>query len=137
MERDPTVYNSREYERFGILAFTQASFLVNGPSEFSSQSIRTQHLVLTRWTVIGPLKDETLVPAVEKIRNPILVVHGQYDELLYNQDEMIATLKGAKSIEHQQFPNSSHMPHYEDRKAYMVRSLAESVAFDEADSRPA
>jgi L-proline amide hydrolase len=74
---------------------------MNGPNEFS---------------VVGTLKDWTIVDRVHKMRVTTLVVNGKYDSA---DDEGVAPfvegIPGAKWVK---FQESSHMPHLEEREKF-------------------
>lgn len=75
----------------------------NGPSEFY---------------VIGPLKDWNIKDRLEKIQVPVLLLNGRFDEA---QDEVVMPyFTNIKTpVKWVQFAESSHMPHFEERKRYM------------------
>ena len=74
----------------------------NGPSEF---------------TVIGPLKDWTIVPDLHKIKASTLLINGQFDEA---QDSvMVPFFKLIPTVKWVTFAESAHMPHVEETKRYL------------------
>jgi len=75
---------------------------MNGPSEFH---------------VIGSLKSWDIVDQVHKIQAPTLVISGQYDEATPETVRPFA--ERIPNARWHIFPNSSHMPHVEERDAYM------------------
>lgn len=75
---------------------------MNGPSEFH---------------VIGTLKTWDIVDMVHNIQVPTLVISGRYDEA--TPDTVRPYAEGIPNARWQIFENSSHMPHVEERHAYM------------------
>jgi L-proline amide hydrolase len=75
---------------------------MNGPSEFH---------------VIGTLKTWDIVDMVHNIQAPTLVISGRYDEA--TPDTVRPYAEGIPNARWQIFENSSHMPHVEERHAYM------------------
>ncbi|RFU34292.1 hypothetical protein B7463_g2076, partial [Scytalidium lignicola] len=75
---------------------------MQGPSEFS---------------VIGSLKDWTIVPALHKINVPVLLLNGCYDEA---QDEVVKPyFENITKVKWYTFAEASHMTHEEERESYM------------------
>ncbi len=75
----------------------------NGPSEFH---------------VIGSFKDWSALDRLPEIDAPTLVISGRYDEATPNlQQELVANIAGAEQV---LLPESSHMPFWEERPAYMA-----------------
>jgi len=76
--------------------------VMNGPSEFS---------------VVGTLKTWSIIDRVSAIEVPTLLINGKYDEAMDLVVQPYADqINGAKWVT---FPNSSHMPHQEERSEYM------------------
>jgi L-proline amide hydrolase len=75
---------------------------MNGPSEFH---------------VIGTLKDWQVKDRLDEIRAPTLVVCGRYDETTPALLETLAD--GISGAESHVFEESSHMPFWEEREAFM------------------
>ncbi|AJQ96492.1 proline iminopeptidase-family hydrolase [Gynuella sunshinyii] len=77
---------------------------MNGPTEFH---------------VIGPMKDWSIIDRLNRINVPTLVISGYYDEAKPECVQPYADrIAGA---EWEIFPNSSHMPHVEERTDCMAR----------------
>ncbi|KZT58159.1 proline-specific peptidase [Calocera cornea HHB12733] len=77
-------------------------YTMNGPSEFS---------------VVGTLKTWSIIDRVAAIEVPTLLINGKFDEAMDLVVQPYADkIKGAKWVT---FPNSSHMPHHEERAEYM------------------
>jgi L-proline amide hydrolase len=75
----------------------------NGPSEFH---------------VIGSFKDWSALRRLDRIAVPALVISGRYDEAAPAlQDELVAGITGAEQVI---LEESSHMPFWEERPAYMA-----------------
>lgn len=75
--------------------------------------------------ITGSLKHWNITPELHKINVPTLVLNGRYDEAT---DEVVAPLFW--NVPHARwytFPDSSHMPYWEEREAYM-RLVAEFLA---------
>jgi L-proline amide hydrolase len=88
---------------------------MNGPSEFH---------------VIGTLKSWSVVDAVHKITAPTLLISGQFDEAMPSTIQPFAD--AIPNVRWKIFAESSHVPHIEERQAYM--ELVES--FLEEHDRP-
>jgi L-proline amide hydrolase len=76
---------------------------MNGPSEFH---------------VIGTLKDWTVVDRVHLIQAPTLLISGHYDEAAPSTIEPFA--ERIPDVRWHIFADSSHVPHIEERDAYMA-----------------
>jgi L-proline amide hydrolase len=76
---------------------------MNGPSEFH---------------VIGTLKDWTVVDRVNRIQAPTLLISGHYDEAAPSTIEPFA--ERIPDVRWHIFADSSHVPHIEERDAYMA-----------------
>lgn len=75
---------------------------MNGPSEFH---------------VVGTLKEWDITERLLKIRVPVLLINGRFDEA---QDEVVQPLfEKIDKVKWIQFSDSAHMPHYEERERYM------------------
>jgi proline-specific peptidase len=75
---------------------------MNGPSEFY---------------VVGTLKSWDISERLLKIKVPVLLINGRYDEA---QDEVVQPLfDGIEHAKWVQFSDSAHMPHFEERERYM------------------
>lgn len=84
---------------------------MNGPSEFH---------------VIGTLKGWTIEDRLHRIAVPVLLLSGAYDEATpLTQAPFLADIADIRQVV---FPNSSHMPHVEERAPYMdvVRGFLDS-----------
>ena len=80
---------------------------MNGPNEF---------------TIVGTIKDIDLTSRLGEVRVPTLVTGGRYDEVTPTVARQIADhIPGARQVV---FENSSHVPFWEEREAFM-RTLAE------------
>ena len=75
---------------------------MNGPSEFH---------------VVGSLKSWDIVDQVHKIQAPTLVISGRYDEA--TPETVRPYAERIPNARWHIFPISSHMPHVEERDAYM------------------
>ncbi len=75
---------------------------MNGPSEFH---------------VIGTLKTWSVVDAVNRIQVPTLLISGAYDEAAPSTVQPFAD--GIPDVRWHIFEESSHVPHIEERNAYM------------------
>jgi len=75
---------------------------MNGPSEFH---------------VIGTLKSWDIVDQLDKIQAPTLVISGRYDEA--TPETVRPYAERIPNARWHIFPNSSHMPHVEERDEYM------------------
>ncbi|MEP6766978.1 MAG: hypothetical protein ABJB66_21855, partial [Gemmatimonadaceae bacterium] len=75
---------------------------MNGPSEFH---------------VIGTLKTWSVVDTVHNINVPTLLISGRYDEAAPSTIQPFAD--NIPNVEWHIFDNSSHVPHIEERDAYM------------------
>ena len=76
---------------------------MNGPSEFH---------------VIGSLKDWSIVDRLDAITVPTLVVAGAHDEAMpATWAPFVERIRGARS---HVFPDSSHMPHVEEPRAFQA-----------------
>lgn len=74
----------------------------NGPSEFR---------------VVGSFKNLSVLDRLHRITVPVLVISGRYDEAAPEvQSELMAALPDAEQVI---LENSSHMPFWEEREAYM------------------
>ena len=76
---------------------------MNGPSEFH---------------VIGTLKDWSVVDRVHRIQAPTLLISGRYDEAAPSTVQPFAD--AIPDVRWHIFENSSHVPHIEERDAYMA-----------------
>ncbi|KAH8816592.1 proline iminopeptidase [Xylogone sp. PMI_703] len=75
---------------------------MQGPSEF---------------TVIGSLKDWNIVSELHKIKVPVLLLNGRYDEA---QDEVVKPFfERIEKVKWYTFAEASHMSHMEERDSYM------------------
>lgn len=75
----------------------------NGPSEFH---------------ITGPLKHWSMVEDAPKIAVSTLLINGFYDEA---QDSVVAPwFQLIPKVRWITFPNSSHVPHMEEREKYMA-----------------
>lgn len=91
---------------------------MNGPTEFH---------------VIGSLREWTVESRLPLVSVPTLVINGRHDEAT---DETIEPfLTGIPDVTHHRFEQSSHMPHWEEREAYMS-VVAAFLARDQASVRP-
>ena len=77
---------------------------MNGPNEF---------------TIVGTIKDIRFVDRLGAIRAPTLVTGGRYDEVSPRVAEQIA--RAIPGAELEIFPGSSHVPFWEERRAYIDR----------------
>jgi len=75
---------------------------MNGPSEFH---------------VIGSIKDWQVKDRLREITIPVLLVSGRHDEAGLPLQETL--LGGLPTAEWTVFGDSSHMPHWEERRRYM------------------
>lgn len=75
---------------------------MNGPNEFH---------------VIGTMKDWTIVDRLHLVDVPTLVINGRYDEA--TDDCVRPYVDNIPGARWHQFAGSSHMPHVEERDAYM------------------
>jgi L-proline amide hydrolase len=75
---------------------------MNGPNEFH---------------VVGTLRDWTIVPRLNRIAVPTLLVSGHYDEATEATVRPFA--EGIANVRWEIFANSSHMPHVEEEEAYL------------------
>lgn len=75
---------------------------MNGPSEFH---------------VVGSLKSWTIEDRLHRIAVPVLLLSGAYDEATpLTQQPFLAAIPDIRQVV---FPQSSHLPHVEERAAYM------------------
>jgi len=75
----------------------------NGPSEFH---------------IVGSFKDWTAADRLGRIQVPALVISGRHDEATpVLQQELVAGIAGAEQVI---LEESSHMPFWEERDAYMT-----------------
>lgn len=77
---------------------------MNGPNEFH---------------VIGSMKDWNVIPRLHQISVPTLLISGFYDEAAPECVQPFYNL--ISDVEWTIFPDSSHMPHVEEREACMSR----------------
>lgn len=76
---------------------------MNGPTEFH---------------VVGSLREWSVIDRLHAIKAPTLVINGRYDEAT---DPTIAPfISEIPDVRHRRFEQSSHMPHWEERPAYMA-----------------
>lgn len=76
---------------------------MNGPTEFH---------------VIGTLRDWSIVDRLHRVAVPTLVINGAYDEATDDTVRpFVARIPDARWV---RFPDSSHLPHVEERSAYMA-----------------
>lgn len=75
---------------------------MNGPTEFH---------------VIGTLRDWSVEDRLNRIDAPTLVINGRFDEA--TDDTVAPFLSQVPNVRHHRFEESSHMPHWEERDAYM------------------
>jgi L-proline amide hydrolase len=80
---------------------------MNGPSEFH---------------VVGPLKDWTIIDRLDRIAVPAFLISGAYDEATPEVVQPYAD--GIADVRWQIFPNSSHMPHVEEKDACLAAIAA-------------
>jgi L-proline amide hydrolase len=80
---------------------------MNGPSEFH---------------VVGPLKDWTIIDRLDRITVPAFLISGEYDEATPEVVQPYAD--GIADVRWQIFPNSSHMPHVEEKDACLAAVAA-------------
>lgn len=67
--------------------------------------------------MIGTLKTWTIIPELHRIQAPTLILNGQYDEA---QDVCVLPFfQRIPKAKWYTFPESSHMPHWEEREKYM------------------
>jgi L-proline amide hydrolase len=78
-------------------------FTMNGPSEFH---------------VIGTIKTWSVVDEVHRINVPTLLISGGHDEATPSTIQPFAD--GIPGVRWHIFPESSHMPHVEERDGYMT-----------------
>jgi L-proline amide hydrolase len=78
-------------------------FTMNGPSEFH---------------VIGTLKTWSVVDRVNRIQAPTLLISGRYDEAAPSTVQPFAD--AIRDVRWHIFEESSHVPHIEERDAYMA-----------------
>jgi len=78
-------------------------FTMNGPSEFH---------------VIGTLKTWSVVDRVNRIQAPTLPISGRYDEAAPSTVQPFAD--AIRDVRWHIFEESSHVPHIEERDAYMA-----------------
>jgi pimeloyl-ACP methyl ester carboxylesterase len=85
---------------------------MNGPNEF---------------TIIGNIRYWDATSRLHKIRVPILVTGGRYDEVSPKVARSVH--KGMKRSKLVTFPNSSHLPFWEEREKFMgvVRRFLDNV----------
>ncbi|KZP26593.1 proline-specific peptidase [Athelia psychrophila] len=75
---------------------------LNGPNDF---------------TVVGPLKDWTIVDDIHKIKIPTLLLNGRYDGA---QDFTMAPFfRDISKVKWVEFAESAHMPHVEETERYL------------------
>jgi L-proline amide hydrolase len=77
-------------------------FTMNGPSEFH---------------VIGTLKTWSIIDRLDRITAPTLLISGKYDEAAPSTVQPFADR--IPNVRWQVFEHSSHVPHIEERSAYM------------------
>jgi L-proline amide hydrolase len=75
---------------------------MNGPTEFH---------------VIGTLRDWTIIDRLDRIAVPTLVVSGAHDEA--TEACVRPFVERIPDVRQYVFPDSSHMPHVEERGAFM------------------
>lgn len=75
---------------------------MNGPSEFH---------------VIGTLRTWSVIDTLHKIKAPTLLISGKYDEAAPSTVRPFAD--GIPDVRWHIFEHSSHVPHIEERHAYM------------------
>lgn len=75
---------------------------MNGPTEFH---------------VVGTLKDWSIVDRLDQVNRPTLLISGRYDEATPAAVQPYADR--IPDVSWTIFPESSHMPHVEEREAYM------------------
>jgi L-proline amide hydrolase len=80
---------------------------MNGPSEFH---------------VVGPLKDWTIIDRLDRITVPAFLISGEYDEA--TPEVVRPYADGIADVRWQIFPNSSHMPHVEEKDACLAAVAA-------------
>ncbi len=78
-------------------------YTMNGPSEFH---------------VIGTIKSWSVVDEVHQIQAPTLLISGRHDEATPSTVQPFAD--GIPDVRWHIFQDSSHMPHVEERSAYMA-----------------
>ncbi|MEI8634977.1 hypothetical protein P4S72_28825 [Vibrio sp. PP-XX7] len=77
---------------------------MNGPTEFH---------------VIGSMKDWTIISRLHQITVPTLLISGHFDEA--TRETVQPYMDRIPTVEWEVFPESSHMPHVEERTACMQR----------------
>jgi len=80
---------------------------MNGPSEFH---------------VVGTLKDWTIIDRLDRIAVPTFLISGEYDEA--TPEVVRPYADGIADVRWQIFPNSSHMPHVEEKEAFLAAVAA-------------
>lgn len=80
---------------------------MNGPSEFH---------------VVGPLKDWTIIDRLDRVTVPAFLISGEYDEA--TPEVVRPYADGIADVRWQIFPNSSHMPHVEEKDACLAAVAA-------------
>jgi L-proline amide hydrolase len=80
---------------------------MNGPSEFH---------------VVGTLKDWTIVDRLDRVAVPTFLVSGRYDEA--TPEVVRPYADGIADVRWQVFENSSHMPHVEEKDAFLAAVAA-------------
>jgi len=75
---------------------------VQGPSEF---------------TVVGPLKDWTIIEDLHKIKATTLLINGRFDEA--RDDCVLPYFRFIPKVKWVTFANSAHMPHLEETERYL------------------
>jgi L-proline amide hydrolase len=78
-------------------------FTMNGPSEFH---------------VIGTLKTWSIIDRLDRITAPTLLISGKYDEAAPSTVQPFADR--IPGVRWHMFEHSSHVPHIEERAAYMA-----------------
>ncbi|GGE23193.1 amino acid amidase [Aureimonas endophytica] len=77
---------------------------MNGPNEFH---------------VVGTMRNWTIVDRLDRIEAPTLVFRGAYDEA--TPECVQPFIDRIPTVESEVFPNSSHMPHVEEKEACLAR----------------
>lgn len=71
----------------------------------------------SEFNITGPLKSWNIISELPKIKVPTLVLNGRYDEAT---DEVVAPLfQHIPRVRWYTFPESSHLPCWEERAAYI------------------
>lgn len=73
---------------------------------------------LSKFSVIGPLKDYSAVGRLEKITIPMLITNGQYDEAA--DSVQMPFFKEIPKVKWVTFANAVHFPWFKDADRYFT-----------------